>query len=69
MGVKLNSGWCATVENLRLPLRARDGSVRLILGSSVELPTGTLINRLRRLMKVAVTEARILGSNFEAKVD
>jgi hypothetical protein len=44
-----NSGWCATVE--RLPLRARDGSVRLILGSSVELPTGTLINRLRRLMK------------------
>jgi hypothetical protein len=36
--VELNSGRRATVETLRLPLRAGDGSVSLILGSSGELP-------------------------------
>ena len=39
--VKFRSGRCATIETLRLPLRAKDGSVSLILGSSGELPVPT----------------------------
>jgi hypothetical protein len=35
---EFRSGRCATIETLRLPLRAKDGSVSLILGSSGELP-------------------------------
>ncbi len=36
--VAFDSGRRATLETLRLPLRAKDGSVSLILGSSGELP-------------------------------
>jgi len=36
--VEYTSGQRATIETLRLPLRAKDGSVSLILGSSGELP-------------------------------
>jgi hypothetical protein len=40
--VQFDSGRCATIETLRLPLRAKDGSVSLILGSSGELPDRTI---------------------------
>jgi hypothetical protein len=39
--VEFHSGRCATIETLRLPFRAKDGSVSLILGSSGELPAPT----------------------------
>lgn len=39
--VEFDSGRRATIETLRLPLRAKDGSVSLILGSSGELPART----------------------------
>jgi hypothetical protein len=39
--VEFRSGRCATIETLRLPLRAKDGSVSLILGSSGELAVPT----------------------------
>jgi hypothetical protein len=39
--VEFHSGRCATIETLRLPLRAKDGSVSLILGSSGELRVPT----------------------------
>ena len=39
--IKFRSGRSATIETLRLPLRAQDGSVSLILGSSGELPAPT----------------------------
>jgi hypothetical protein len=37
--VEFNSGWQTAIEFLRLPLRAKDGSVSLILGCAAELPS------------------------------
>jgi hypothetical protein len=40
--VEFSSGWQTTIEFLRLPLRAKDGSVSLILSCAPELPSSEI---------------------------
>lgn len=54
--VEFDSGRCATIETMRLPLRAKDGSVSLILGSSGELPAGAVHELDRRSAIVTIAE-------------
>jgi hypothetical protein len=56
--VALHSGRRATIETLRLPLRAQDGSVSLILGSSGELLAPTVHELDRSSSIVTILQQR-----------
>src|SRR5262245_28188511 len=56
--VQFASGRRATIETMRLPLRANDGGVRLILGSSGEFPERQTLEFDQRRSIVSVLEQK-----------
>lgn len=67
--VAFDSGRNATIETLRLPLRAKDGSVSLILGSSGELPSRMVHELDRPSSIVTILEQRFFDIGAGVPVD
>jgi hypothetical protein len=66
--VELHSGRRATIETLRLPLRAKDGSVSLILGSSGELRAGAAHKPDRSSSIVTIAQQRFFDIGAGVRV-